>query len=632
LTNGLFGRESNKKITCSLVVICFLALSMSQCIAGDQKLGGDPFCYGFIAPMVRYENASFGNQVYCKTRHMINDLLREQIPVFWTSANLTASVKEINSIEDEKVMFFEKGSFIIPFTGNNNIDMKIIVIICDYNQSSEIEKNIDLKIPVYLLMEQLNIRGYVLSEVKIAQYYDFLTCGESWYSRVALKCGFLDYEFIKNSIKKLNNSAYNLLVWPGYDAYYDGPYDASLEIIIDLSSGRNTAIRKFVSKGGGFVGSCYAVNMVSRGLKPGPAYPPRKAHNPNLISIGLLSISDIVCGKGYYITKGLEQQILDTNHPVTYGVGSYLIGGYQLGGPEIVEVGEGVSVIANFKNDTELDGTPSIISNKFGDGRVVVFSPHPEVSDPDIKINLWKEGEDMTYSSKKLITNAFYYSTAQEEKEQQISESRTISFISDIWNETLDLSGLLNEQKEIFKEIEVDINKSIEDVADINNRSYKILETIEQIALKQGHFNETKKALYYDGSIYSIYCFDLIQEYLENTSATIQTIEKIYPLLENDSHFIELINNLKNDLSLKMDEIKEILSVCFIKIKKMENILKLYQDLPGQKNIMERIFKKTSHDIEIQTKSAFQDMPIGYFDSLKFLRTSWYNYEVNIVI
>ena len=43
---------------------------------------------------------------------------------------------------DEKItMFFEKGSFIIPFTGEDVIDAKINSIIYDYNESSEIEEN-----------------------------------------------------------------------------------------------------------------------------------------------------------------------------------------------------------------------------------------------------------------------------------------------------------------------------------------------------------------------------------------------------------------------------------------------------------------------------------------------------------
>jgi uncharacterized membrane protein len=623
----------NKKTIALLTVMCFLTLSISQCNAGDPKPAADSLCYGFIVPLLRYENASFDNQIYCKARNMVNDLLREQMPVYWTSKNLTASIKEINHIEEEKEMFFEKGSFVIPFTGNDTIDTKIIAIICDYNQSSEIEENGDAKVPAYLLVEQLNIRGYVLSEVKIAQYLNFLTCGESWYSHVASKCGFLDFDFINNkdTCKKLNNSAYNLLIWPGYDTYYPASL-ATLEVMLDLSSGRNTAIRKFVSNGGGFVGSCYAVNMASRGIKPYPVYSAKKAHNPNLPSIGYLSIADIVSAKGKVIIPGLEQQILNFNHPVVYGVDNYLVGGWG-SGPMIVNAGQGVDVIAEFRNDSKLGGTPSIVSNEFGNGKVVLFCPHPEINDPDVCPKFWDLGTAGTYNGKKLVSNSFYYATSQKETEKEVSGSRTMSFISDIWNETVNLSGLLNEQEEVFGNIKSSIDESVKNIVNLTGKIYSILDVIQQIADEQNiKPNEKKDFFYYSGTEYSIYCLDLIQEYLENTSITLQTIEKIYPLLDNDPHFIKLIQNLKGDLSFKMDEIKGILSVCLIKIQKMEDILESYKEHPGFINIKEKIFKKASHDIEIQTKYAFQDMPMGYFDSLKFLRTSWYNHEASIAI
>ena len=70
------------------------------------------------------------------------------------------------------------------------------------------------------------------------------------------------------------------------------------------------------------------------------------------------------------------------------------------------------------------------------------------------------------------------------------------------------------------------INKSLEDIENLTNKIYSILKTIEKIA-EEGDINETKKALYYGGTKYLLYCFDLIKEYLENTSTTIKTIEKL---------------------------------------------------------------------------------------------------------
>ena len=195
---------------------------------------------------------------------------------------------------DYFILFFEKGSFAIPFTGNNTLDTKLVAIIYDYNQSSEIEGNDTVVIPVYQLTEEINIIGHGLSEVKIANFLDYLTCGESWFVDVASKCGFLDFNFINNNevSKKLNNSAYNLLIWPGYDLYYPTSY-SFFEVIFDIPTMRNRAIRDFVGNGGGFVGSCYAGYMAARGMQPFPVFPAILTQNPNLPSFGILSISDI---------------------------------------------------------------------------------------------------------------------------------------------------------------------------------------------------------------------------------------------------------------------------------------------------------------------------------------------------
>ncbi|MCK4365257.1 MAG: hypothetical protein KAW45_04350 [Thermoplasmatales archaeon] len=628
-------RRSNTKIIASIIVICFLSVSLNQYAVSSEPLNDSiPLCYGFILPNAILDNKTLENQIFCKIRHLVNDLLREDISVFWTSSNMTINVSKINNGKIEENLLFEKGSFIVPFTGVDIVDLKIIAIVCDYNQSSEIEQNNNAKTPVYLLKEQISFDGYDLSNVKILNFMNFLTCGESWYVDVAFKCGFLNYDFVynDNTSKKLEDSDYNLLIWPGYDLYYPSLF-AALEIILDFPTRRNRAIRDFVGKGGGFVGSCQAVFMAARGMKPLPAYPSILTQYPNLPSIGLLSISDIVTASGLAITKDLEQEILDKNHPVVYGVDHYLTGGFLIHGPKIIKIGESVNVIANFKNDSYLDGTPSIVSNNFGDGKVVLFSPHSEIRDPDTGPKFWDGETTGTYNGKKLITNAFYYTTAQGEAELGASEPRNLSFIADVWDKTRDLSDLLNEQEDIFGEIEADIDESIENVADIIDRIYSILETIEQIGIEQNvDPAEIKDILYYGGNKYLLYCFDLIKIYLENTSTAIQTIEKIYPLLEDDADFIEQLEQLKFNLSIKIGKIQEILSTSAKKLRDIENILETYRKHQLFRKFMEKIVKKISHDIEIQTEYAFQLMPGGYFNSLKFLRHHWYNYETSILI
>lgn len=107
-------------------------------------------CYGFIIPNYMSTNKTYENHIYCKTRNLINDLLDQNITVFWTAKRLNASVKKL---KDSRVvnLSFEKGSFVIPLTENDSINKKLICIVCDYNDSSEIDRD-KISIPTFMLI------------------------------------------------------------------------------------------------------------------------------------------------------------------------------------------------------------------------------------------------------------------------------------------------------------------------------------------------------------------------------------------------------------------------------------------------------------------------------------------------
>jgi len=622
----LYRKGMNKKTIAILTVICFITLSISQCNAGDPKLGEDQLCYGFIVPLVRCENLSLGNQIYCKTMHMINDLLREQIPVYWMTTNMTVSIKNIDSMI-EQGMFFERGTFIIPFTGNNTQDKKIVAIVCDYNYSSEIEENSTIKISVYELMEQLNTPAYQLSDVKMAQYKDFLTCCESWYLNVAEKCGFLNFKILNNNVvsKELNNTAYNLIIWPGYDGYYPSSY-SFLDIFIDSYSQRTNAIRKFVRNGGGFVGSCYAVTMASRGSPP-IVYSKRRVQNPNLPSFGFLAITDFLTGAGV-TSPYLEERIANHTHPVTYGVDEITVKGFSTG-PTFRYIGKDVNVIAEFKNDSDLGGKPSCVSSNFGKGKVVLFSPHYEIRDPDT--NPFGAKIDLQYNGKKFIVNAFYYITSKKTMQIDLHQSRNLSFIFYVKSQTLNLSNNLDFQSDVFDFIKLEINKTIIDTFDLINKINSNLNIIEQIKQDMG-INESESLFYYYPNYFSNYCLGgFFIRYLNNTIKSLIAIEKIYPLLENEE-FIRKIEILKTKLTSNINELQNAISKCKIACENHEKLLLEYQNSSIHTNFQKRKIDEAGHKIEVGIASGFNYLPQIYFDSLKFLRTSWYNYEAGIAL
>ena len=165
-----------------------------------------------------------------------------------------ASVLEINSNCEEAVSF-EKGSFIIPFTGNTSVDTKIIVIMCDYNCSSEIEEDNEQKISVLLLREQLsNVCVYPLSEVKLAQHKNKVSIGETCYLEIISECGFLSFELLIDNVipEKLNNGKFNVLTHSGGGSEYATFFKFEVGIPLysvysDLIYRESTAVRKFVS-------------------------------------------------------------------------------------------------------------------------------------------------------------------------------------------------------------------------------------------------------------------------------------------------------------------------------------------------------------------------------------------------
>ena len=101
--------------------------------------------------------------------------------------------------------------------------------------------------------------------------------------------------------------------------------------------------------------------------------------------------------------------------------------------------------------------------------------------------------------------------------------------------------------------------------------------------------------------------------------------------MEDDTDFIKQLKQLKSDLSSRINKIQKILSTSSMKLQRIEDLLESYRQHPIlHKNRAEAI-KKTSHDIEIQTGYAFQLMPGGYFNSLKFLRHYWYDFEASLI-
>jgi len=617
----------DKKIVSFIIFSCFLTLSISPLIASSEDKG-DVLIYGFIVSLVACENAAIENQINCRIKHMINDFLREQIPVFWATTNITVLTNEMEQN-------FYKGTFIIPFTGNNTLDTKLTAIIYDYNQSSEIEEN-NIKIPVYELMEELNVQVYKLSEVKIAIFKSSRTDGESFYLDAAGKCGFLTFEFLEDEelSQKLNNTAFNVIVWPGGDTYYSSKIlklfrVAFSEFASSLFYNRYNIIRGFIGSGGAYIGSCYGAFYASCGVLPFPIYLKRRAYNPKLRSIGILAISDVLTVPIITPLVTIHERIVDNTHPVTYGLGTIWTDAH-LGGPRFVHVGKNSQVVATFYNTSRtLDGTPSWISSRFGDGKVMIFSGHPEFIDSDVYPNFMKPAVEEYYVGKKIISNAFYYTTSKEKSELQTSQSKPLSFITEIWGKTSNLTADINEMENILDEIKNSINETIGEITDLINKINMALDLIREIADEKNIDvnNESITFLNYFYTRFTTHYLRLFIEYFEDTIETLNVMEKIYPLLKNDTNFVQQVEALKTDLSTKINESKIILSNSQDIIIECEEALLDYQQNQNLPTTQEKRINEKTHKFNKQIGTGFQHIPQMHFNSLKFLRHYWYNYE-----
>jgi len=634
------GRKSvYRRFTSILIVILFFTGSIEFYHTQNIK-SNDDLCYGFIVPLVENEEDIIESQMNCIIKNMVNDLLREKIPVFWTSEEFNSVVKRIDNNQDIE-MFFEKGTFIIPLTGNIDVDKKVIVIVTNYNESSEIEEFTE-KIPIYYLLEEPSINAFELVELKILNSVNPDSWGLNYYIIKASKCGFLNFDFVDEPKlqHRLNNTTYNVVIWPGADPYPPvPPVQAFFKIIYrDLKYKISKTVRNFVSNGGGFIGSCYGAYVASSGILPFPVYFKVLAYNPKLPSFGIFCISDTLTR---IVTKYLvlvTSRIVDNDHPIAYGLEEEVFD-LHYGGPRFVQIERNSKVIARFKNSTKfydgtpstfMENTPSWVVSKFGKGRVVLFSTHPEMVDEDDHIPPanYKEGIG---NGKKIISNSFFYSTCKDAANIRSSQPRKLSFIV----ETLKESSVKYKsciKTGIFDSLKSNINEKICAFLNLISNGYKMIDLISLIAEKF-NVNLTEKRGYLSPALskyHLIYNYELFIDYFNKTLRTLDTIEDIYPLLQNDTEFVYQVNKLKNDMSERLNKIENI----SIKGEKLDNELinnlEDYYNYTTRSTFIETIISSLSFNLYDHFQGGFYNIPQCYFDSLKLLRTSWYNYKASI--
>ncbi|MFH1014254.1 MAG: hypothetical protein V1769_07115, partial [Thermoplasmatota archaeon] len=386
--------------------------------------------YGYAIPLPSGNDTTFETFLNSRSKVLVNDLLREDIAVFWTEEPVSCQCSPIRDMRNVLDVSFNKGTFIIPFVGDVYEDALMSSIVFDYCSDAEID---DWLTPLegYLLLEPLSVRSIELVEPRIAQFFGTSTrYGWPVYLQIADAGGFLNFDFfLDNDIKTLLRSdSYNVFMWP-----YEPTPARMIEAMKNLIDKQSfNVIRRFVAQGGGYIGSCYGAQIASSGfIQPLSffsltyAYHPDKPCFPYSLTT---SMSDTIQNFRWSLLKDLfisTSVITNSSHPLAFGVNRTVKDFFS--GPWFIYLGrnsECVSVFDTIALETSsappvvqrIIGTPNWVVSSFGNGKLALFASHPEfVNNISLLFDqrIWPEDH---YYGRRVIQNALFYVTGMSDR------------------------------------------------------------------------------------------------------------------------------------------------------------------------------------------------------------------------
>lgn len=578
-------------------------------------------CYGFAIPLINGENLPY-TSIQQNIANLINDLLRLNISVFWASNNFfTQAVGFSDDLRENR--FFEKGTYIVPITGNLSKDALLSVIINDYAYASEIETRDH--VDVYYIMEPLFLDVFPLNYAKIAYHfgagihYYLLLC----YLDSFQMGGFLDNDLLlDNDIAfDLNNNDFNVFIWPGANLGlgFMG-WRGSIKTTLHLKASQK--IRGFVEHGGGYIGSCYGKASASSGFLI-----PRNlvAHYfPNLSVTGHLALLpscfSVNPGIGYITVK-----IVNMSHPVSFGL-SQMQRSWRAHGPVDIWLGNDAQPLATLENFSfqwtgkDLAGVPYwIIENitkfeigkpiwttgRYVNGKIVVFGDHPEAPEP--------------YRLDRLLHNSVFFTTADLKTSLNISKNISISKIKKFNTVTSNLS--LNESSRIFTSLWTKIETLSEDCNNIDTIENNIMNIALELA-DEGKIDSTLK-------------YKIATEYRESYQRWLTGFYEALEKLENIYSEVHAITNISSDIQSWQKNMNNSLEVCqriFINAREMGyTMLQKLNNFTGQNRETFSI-KLLADTRDNNYREGYKRIIVPWMSTEKISRRLWYEYERDLAL
>ena len=597
-------------------------------------------CYGFLVPLPAGTDTTEETFANSKVRHLINDLLRENITVYWSTTDFTTASKAMNNTSGIHDNDYTKGTFIIPFSEDTNKTALITAIIYDYNQTHELEDNDTISIEAYKLMDPLSVNTYQLVEPKIAQHLGQPTrYGWPCYLQMAEAGGFLTMEFLldNETLHELNNDDFNVFMWP-----YNPDPGTIVEQVLSLSH-KDTcnAIRTFVRDGGGYIGSCYGAFAASSGaLRPIPLVSLRRAYFPYLsciVPFVSFSLSDslmdqrILANYGLYLTTSA---ITDTGHPVSFGLNTTVQEFFD--GPWFVWLGRNTGEIAIFQDMVSAEdrsfksanlkrtliGSPNWVHSSFGEGKTVLFSSHPEFVNNISLLFGGLDWEGDKYYGRRAIHNALFYVIAQGPMDTTIDVSHPVSLIEAFGDRTryLAINGYNNAELDDIKNRILTLNN---DLHDLQNTSLELLNRFADRFGGNPIFERGTQLL-----TYTYHFCNIFQDLNNKTRKTLTLLEQVYPLVENNDSVLLKISQLQSHLSWRLNQTGNLMT-------QIQTIAQNLQDLLQHEHhsLCEQLVLLSERRNLLRTfEIGLKYIPQLYFESLKLLRHLWYEYETSIAM
>jgi glutamine amidotransferase-like uncharacterized protein len=629
-----------------LIIQPFSAIAlMDNQIFSDKNLNdlankNDNDIFGFIISYPSSLEISNNQEIQYKTLNMINDLARNNINIYWITKDIELFTKNILSTQLPENRIFSKGSFIIPFTGQNSKDIISTIIISEYSNNGSILNVENISKNIYFIIEPIqDIKLYRITEPKIAYYFDqgVTTRCINWYMSALYKAGFLNNEILDDNdlSSKLENMRSNVLIWPGGNMFESFKKDLSFISILK----RQYSIKNFVSNGGGFVGSCYGAFIASSGMRFTP-FLLLQYYFPRFPSIGFFSFSDTLLGIGMPST--INVSIESTDSPVVFGLNGTLTGSVIRGGPVYTYIGKNSESLAKVE-DIDLSwlhwidslnnsvprkilnswanftiGKTIWISSEYNKGKIVTFGDHPEQG--DIKLQRAVHNSVLYVRSELIVKNNFqnFYPNL---------------YVKNIINSSIDSLIEYNDINIFYKEF---------------SRLYDLIDIINLIEIKYNTFTDLVNNLRDNENIETNFYYQMMsagfwefKEFINNSKNSLDnsvsdddTIHNL-EIVSSLSHLFSLENiTIEDKIDILRDELNNRLKKINLSLNSLDNNMnKIIKEIQNYENTSEQneYIINLIENIKKDSKEIVKNLPLIYFNSIMDSRDLSFSYKYELI-